>query len=36
MKNGKNLLAWALGLAAIGVTVYVASYAWRKGQNKSA
>jgi hypothetical protein len=32
MKNGKNLLIWAVGLAALGVTVYVASVAWKKGQ----
>jgi hypothetical protein len=32
MKNGKNLLGWAIGLAALGVTVYVVSRTWRAGQ----
>ncbi len=36
MKNGKTLLTWAIGLVALGVTVYVASVAWKKGQNKTA
>ena len=31
-----NLLKWGLGLAALGVTVYVAGRAWKKSQaNKS-
>jgi hypothetical protein len=32
MKNGKNLLAYALGLVALGVTVYVVSKSWKSGQ----
>jgi len=32
MKNGKNLLAYALGLVALGVSVYVISVGWKKGQ----
>jgi ABC-type uncharacterized transport system permease subunit len=32
MKNGNRILGFALGLAALGLTVYVASKAWRKGQ----
>jgi hypothetical protein len=32
MKNGKNLLAYAIGLAALGVTVFVVSKTWRAGQ----
>jgi ABC-type uncharacterized transport system permease subunit len=32
MKNGKQILGWALGIVALGVTVFVASYAWKKGQ----
>lgn len=30
--NSKNLLGWALGLAALGVTVYVISKTWKAGQ----
>lgn len=29
-----NLLKWGLGLAALGVTVYVAGRAWKKSQDK--
>lgn len=29
-----NLLKWGLGLAALGVTVYVAGRAWKKSQEK--
>jgi|GEM_PF-5722650 len=32
MPNGGKLLGWALGLAALGVTVYVVSKTWRAGQ----
>lgn len=32
MKDGKNLLGWVVGLAALGVTVYVISKTWRAGQ----
>jgi hypothetical protein len=32
MKNGKNLLVWAVGVVALGVTVYYVSVAWKKGQ----
>jgi hypothetical protein len=28
----KNLLGWALGVAALGVTVYVISRTWKAGQ----
>lgn len=28
----KKLLGWALGLAALGVTVYVVSKTWKAGQ----
>jgi hypothetical protein len=30
-----NTLKWGLGLAALGVTVYVAGRAWKKSQNKN-
>ena len=30
--NGKKLLGWAVGLAALGVTVYVISKTWKTGQ----
>lgn len=30
-----NLLKWGLGLAALGVTVYVAGRAWKKSQDNS-
>jgi hypothetical protein len=36
MKNGKQILGWALGVVALGVTVYVASLAWKKGQKSDA
>jgi hypothetical protein len=29
-----NLLKWGLGLAALGLTVYVAGRAWKKSQDK--
>jgi hypothetical protein len=32
MKDGKKVLGWALGVLALGVTIYVASLAWKKGQ----
>jgi len=32
MKDGKNLLGWVVGLAALGVTVYVISKTWKAGQ----
>lgn len=32
MKNGKNILGWVIGLAALGVTVYVISKTWKAGQ----
>lgn len=28
----KKILTWGLGLVALGVTVYVVSKAWKKGQ----
>lgn len=28
----KKILGWAIGLVAVGVTIYVASVAWKKGQ----
>ena len=30
--DGKKLLGWAVGLAALGVTVYVISKTWKVGQ----
>lgn len=30
--EGKNLLGYVLGLAALGLTVYVISKTWRAGQ----
>ena len=30
--DGKKLLGWAVGLAALGVTVYVISKGWKTGQ----
>jgi len=30
--DGKKLLGWAVGLAALGVTVYVISKTWKSGQ----
>lgn len=32
MKNGNKIFGWALGLAALGVTVYVISRTWKAGQ----
>ena len=32
MKNGNKILGWAVGLAALGVTVYVISRTWKAGQ----
>jgi len=32
MQNGKNVLGWVVGLAALGVTVYVISKTWKAGQ----
>jgi hypothetical protein len=32
MKNGKNLLGYALGLLALGVTIFVVSKSWKAGQ----
>jgi hypothetical protein len=32
MKNGKNAIGWVVGLALLGVTVYVISRTWRAGQ----
>ncbi len=28
-----NLMKWVLGVAALGATVYVASWAWNKGKS---
>jgi len=30
--DGKKILGWAVGLAALGLTVYVISKTWRAGQ----
>ena len=30
--DGKKLLGWAVGLAALGVTVWVISKGWKTGQ----
>jgi hypothetical protein len=30
--DGKKLFGWALGIAALGVTVYVISKTWKAGQ----
>ena len=32
MQNGGKILAYVLGLAALGVTVYVVSKTWKAGQ----
>lgn len=32
MKDGNKLLMWVVGLAALGVTVYVVSKGWKLGQ----
>jgi hypothetical protein len=32
--KSNNILTWVLGLAALGVTVYVAGRAWKKSQDK--
>jgi hypothetical protein len=32
MKNGNQLVKYAIGLAALGITVYVVSLAWKRGQ----
>lgn len=32
MKDGKAIIGWVLGLAALGVTVYVISKTWKAGQ----
>lgn len=34
MKNGKNLIGYVVGLAALGVTVFVISKAIKLGQKK--
>jgi hypothetical protein len=33
--NGKKILGWVVGLAALGVTVWVVSTAWKKGQKNA-
>lgn len=30
--DGKKILGWVVGLAALGVTVYVISKTWKAGQ----
>jgi hypothetical protein len=30
--DGKKILTWVVGLAALGATVWVVSKAWKKGQ----
>lgn len=30
--NTKNVIGWVVGLAALGVTIYVVSMAWKRGQ----
>lgn len=30
--NTKNVIGWVVGLAALGVTVYVISKTWKAGQ----
>jgi hypothetical protein len=32
MKNGKNLVGYVIGLAALGLTVFVISKTWKVGQ----
>ena len=32
MKNGNKVIGYVVGLAALGVTVYVVSMAWKRGQ----
>lgn len=32
MQNGKNILGYVIGLAALGLTVFVISKTWRAGQ----
>lgn len=32
MKNGKQILGMVIGLAVLGVTVYVISRTWKAGQ----
>lgn len=32
MQNGKNILGYLIGLAALGLTVFVISKTWRAGQ----
>ena len=34
--TAKKILGWTLGVVALGVTVYVAAWAWKKGQIKGA
>lgn len=33
--NAKNVIGWVVGLAALGVTVWVVSKAWKTGQKNS-
>ncbi len=33
--NTQKLIAWGLGVLALGATVYAISYAWQKGKNKA-
>lgn len=35
MKNGNKILGYVVGLVALGVTVYVVSMAWKRGQKVS-
>jgi len=32
MQNGNKLLGYAIGLVALGITVYVISKSWKTGQ----
>jgi len=36
MKNGNQLIKYAIGLVALGITVYVVSAAWKRGQKDKA
>jgi hypothetical protein len=33
--NAKNVIGWVVGLAALGVTVWVVSKAWKTGQKNA-
>lgn len=35
MKNGNKVIGWVVGLAVLGVTVWVVSKSWKLGQKNA-